>query len=240
MFVYILKMCTSYYGLIWRLFSYIFCMLNLVIFYHYMSWMVPSWCNLKLQQCSLLNQSILFRLCTVFVYILKMCTSYYGLIWRLFSYIFCMLNLVIFYHYMSWMVPSWCNLKLQQCSLLNQSILFRLCTVFVYILKMCTSYYGLIWRLFSYIFCMLNLVIFYHYMSWMVPSWCNLKLQQCSLLNQSILFRLCTVFVYILKMCISYYGLIWQFFSLISCMLNLVIFYHYMTLTVPSWCNLKL
>jgi hypothetical protein len=31
-------------------FSYIFCMLNLVIFYHYMSWPVPSWCNLKLQQ----------------------------------------------------------------------------------------------------------------------------------------------------------------------------------------------
>jgi hypothetical protein len=27
-------------------------MLNLVIFYHYMSWMVPSLCNLKLQQCS--------------------------------------------------------------------------------------------------------------------------------------------------------------------------------------------
>jgi hypothetical protein len=52
----ILKMCTSYYGLIWRFFSYIFCMPNLVIFYHYMSWMVPSWCNLKLQQCSLLVQ----------------------------------------------------------------------------------------------------------------------------------------------------------------------------------------
>jgi hypothetical protein len=62
-------------------------------------------------------QSILFRLCTVFVYILKMCTSYYGLIWRFFSYIFCMLNLVIFYHYMSWTVPSWCNLKIQQCSI---------------------------------------------------------------------------------------------------------------------------
>ena len=28
-------------------------MLNLVIFYHYMSWTVPSWCNLKLQQCSI-------------------------------------------------------------------------------------------------------------------------------------------------------------------------------------------
>jgi hypothetical protein len=62
-------------------------------------------------------QSILFKLCTGFVYILKMCTSYYGLIWRFFSYIFCMLNLVIFYHYMSWMVPSWCNLNLQQCSI---------------------------------------------------------------------------------------------------------------------------
>jgi hypothetical protein len=35
------------------IFSYIFCMLNLVIFYHYMSWTVPSWCNLKLQQCSI-------------------------------------------------------------------------------------------------------------------------------------------------------------------------------------------
>ena len=33
---------------------------------------------------------------------------------------------------------------------------------------------------------------------------------------QSILFRLCTVFVYILKMCTSSYGLIWQLFSLIS------------------------
>jgi hypothetical protein len=41
-------------------------------------------------------QSILFKLCTVFVYILKMCTSFYGLIWRFFQYIFCMLNLVIF------------------------------------------------------------------------------------------------------------------------------------------------
>jgi hypothetical protein len=61
--------------------------------------------------------SILFKLSTVFVYILKMCTSYYGLIWRFCSYIFCMPNLVIFYHYMSWMVPSWCNLKLQQCSI---------------------------------------------------------------------------------------------------------------------------
>ena len=61
--------------------------------------------------------SIFFKFCTVFVYILKMCTSYYELIWRFFSYIFCMLNLVIFYHYMSWMVPSWCNLKLQQCSI---------------------------------------------------------------------------------------------------------------------------
>jgi hypothetical protein len=59
-------------------------------------------------------QLILFKLCTVFVYILKMCTSHYhGLIWRFFSYIFCMPNLVIFYHYMSWTVPSWCNLKLQ-------------------------------------------------------------------------------------------------------------------------------
>ena len=62
-------------------------------------------------------QSILFKLCTVFVYILQMCTSYYGLIWRFVSYIFCMLNLVMFYHYMSWTVPRWCNLKLQQCSI---------------------------------------------------------------------------------------------------------------------------
>ena len=28
-------------------------MLNLVIFYHYMTLTVPSWCNLKLQQCSI-------------------------------------------------------------------------------------------------------------------------------------------------------------------------------------------
>ena len=62
-------------------------------------------------------QSILFKLCTVFVYILKMCPSYYGLIWRFFSYIFCKPNLVIFYHYMSWTVPSWYNLKLQQYSI---------------------------------------------------------------------------------------------------------------------------
>jgi hypothetical protein len=45
-------------------------------------------------------QSILFKLCTVFVYILQMCTSYYGLIWRFVSYMLCMLNLVFFYHYM--------------------------------------------------------------------------------------------------------------------------------------------
>jgi hypothetical protein len=44
----------------------------------------------------------------------------------------------------------------------------------------------------------------------------------------------------ILKMCTPYYGQIWQFFSYIFRMLNLVIFYHCMTLTVPSWCNLKL
>ena len=49
MFVYILKMCTSYYGQILQSFSYIFRMLNLVIFYHCMTLTVPSWCNLKLQ-----------------------------------------------------------------------------------------------------------------------------------------------------------------------------------------------
>jgi hypothetical protein len=113
-------------------------------------------------------QSILFKLCTVFVYILRMCTSYYGLIWRFFSYIFCMPNLVIFYHYMSWMVPSWCNLKLQQCSI---NIIQTLHSVCIHI-----EDYGLIWRFFSYSFCMLNLVIFYHYMALTVPSWCNLKL----------------------------------------------------------------
>ena len=75
-------------------------------------------------------QSILLQLCTVFVYILKMCTSYYGLIWRFFSYIFCMLILVIFYHYMSWTVPSWCNLKLQQCSI---NIIQTLHSVCIYI-----------------------------------------------------------------------------------------------------------
>ena len=72
-------------------------------------------------------QSILFRLCTVFIYIFKMCTSYYGLIWRFFSYIFCMLNLVIFYHYMSWTVLSWCNLKLQQCSINIIQTLHNVC-----------------------------------------------------------------------------------------------------------------
>ena len=72
-------------------------------------------------------QSILFKLCTVFVYILKMCTSYYGLIWRFFSYIFCMLNLVIFYYYMSWTVPSWCNLKLQQCSINSIQTVHSVC-----------------------------------------------------------------------------------------------------------------
>jgi hypothetical protein len=122
-------------------------------------------------------QSILFRLCTVFAYILKMCTSYYGLIWRFFSYIFCMLNLVIFYHYMSWTVPSWCNLKLQQCSI---NIIQTLHSVCIHI----EDVHLLLWadlKIFSYIFCMLNLVIFYHYMSWTIPSWCNLKLQQCSI-----------------------------------------------------------
>ena len=72
-------------------------------------------------------QSLLFKLCTVFVYILKMCTSYYGLIWRFISYIFCMLNLFIFYHYMSWTVPSWCNLKLQQCSINIIQTLYSVC-----------------------------------------------------------------------------------------------------------------
>jgi hypothetical protein len=64
----------------------------------------------------------------VLQYMLKMCTSYYGLIWRCFSYIFCMLNfLVIFYHYMSWTVSSWCNLKLQQCSINISQTLHSVC-----------------------------------------------------------------------------------------------------------------
>jgi hypothetical protein len=61
-------------------------------------------------------QSILFKLCSVCIHIEDM----HLLLWadlKIFSYIFCMLSLVIFYHYMSWTVPSWCNLKLQQCSI---------------------------------------------------------------------------------------------------------------------------
>jgi hypothetical protein len=122
-------------------------------------------------------QSILFKLCTVFVYILKMCT-YYGLIWRFFSYIFCMLNLVIFYHYMSWTVPSWCNLKLQQCSI---NIIQTLHSVGIHI----EDVHLLLWadlKIFSYILCVLNLVIFYHYMSWTVPSWC-FRLHQLGTVN---------------------------------------------------------
>jgi hypothetical protein len=56
-------MCTSYYRLIWRFYSYIICMLNLVIFYHYMSWTVPSWCNLNLQQCSINIIQTLYSVC---------------------------------------------------------------------------------------------------------------------------------------------------------------------------------
>ena len=51
------------------------------------------WCNLKLQQCSI------------------------NIIQTLTVPSWCMLNLVIFFHYMSWTVPSWCNLKLQKCSI---------------------------------------------------------------------------------------------------------------------------
>jgi hypothetical protein len=38
-------------------------MLNLFIFYHYMSWTVPSWCNLKLQQWSINIIQTLYSVC---------------------------------------------------------------------------------------------------------------------------------------------------------------------------------
>jgi hypothetical protein len=113
-----------------------------------------------------------------------------------------------------------------------QSILFKLCTVFVYILKMCTSYYRLIWRFFSYIFCMLNLVILYHYMSWTVPSWCNLNLQQCSI---NIIQTLHSVCIHIEDMHLLLWADLTIFFFNFLYVEN-----HYMTLMVPSWCNLKL
>jgi hypothetical protein len=62
-------------------------------------------------------QSILFKLCTVFVYILKMWTSYYGLIWRFFFIYFLYAELSNFLSLYVMDVPSWCNLKLQQCSI---------------------------------------------------------------------------------------------------------------------------
>ena len=113
-----------------------------------------------------------------------------------------------------------------------QSILFKLCTVFVYILKMCTSYYRLIWRFYSYIICMLNLVIFYHYMSWTVPSWCNLNLQQCSI---NIIQTLYSVCIHIEDMHLLLWADLTIFFFNFLYVEN-----HYMTLMVPSWCNLKL
>jgi hypothetical protein len=117
-----------------------------------------------------------------------------------------------------------------------QSILLKLCTVFAYILKMCTSYYGLIWRFCWYIFCMLNLVIFYHYMSWTVPSWCNLKLQQCSINIIQTLHSVC-------KHIEDVYLLLWAdltifFFNFLYVELS-HFFLSLMTLMVPSWCNLK-
>jgi hypothetical protein len=121
-------------------------------------------------------QSILFKLCSVGIHI----EDVHLLLWadlKIFSYILCVLNLVIFYHYMSWTVPSWCNLKLQQCSI---NIIQTLHSVGIHI----EDVHLLLWadlKIFSYILCVLNLVIFYHYMSWTVPSWCNLKLQQCSI-----------------------------------------------------------
>jgi hypothetical protein len=114
-------------------------------------------------------QLILFKLCTVFIYILNEHTKN---VWTKLS------NLpIIGGAHLQYVHKHCAKFKYYWLNMVSvQSILFKLCMVFGYILKMCTSYYGQIWRFFSYIFCMLNLVIFYHYMTLTVSRWCNLKL----------------------------------------------------------------
>jgi hypothetical protein len=95
------------------------------------------------------------RRCTSSICIQTLCKVWIILIEHCWSFRLHHLGTV---HYSQYLLSVICN------SNSFQSILFKLCTVFVYILQMCTSYYGLIWRFVSYMFCMLNLVFFYHYM----------------------------------------------------------------------------
>ena len=62
-------MCTFDYGEIWQLFLYILSMFNFFILCHFL------W---------LFFRPVLFKLCTTFIHILKMYTSYYGKKWVIF------------------------------------------------------------------------------------------------------------------------------------------------------------
>jgi hypothetical protein len=121
-----------------------------------------------------------------------MCTSYYGQIWQFFSYIFRMLNLVIFYHCMTLTVAS--------CSI---NIIHTLHSVFRHTEDM----HPLLWTVLTNVFldCLhVELVIFFitlshgRYLHVVCVIWNSKSVQL-------ILFKLCTVFIYILKMFICYY-----------------------------------
>jgi hypothetical protein len=89
-------------------------MLNLVIFYHCMTLTVPSWCNLKCK-CSI---NIIHTLHSVFRHTEDM----HLLLWTVLTNVFLdflhvELVFFFFYHYITWAIPSMCNLKLKNCSI---------------------------------------------------------------------------------------------------------------------------
>ena len=88
----------------------------------------------------------LFKLCIVIVYTLKMCSSYFLQISRLFSH-FRVLNLDIF--------PSKMLTVCLVCVICNSksfhSLIFKLCIVIVPVLKMCTSIFCTYHDFFSFL-----------------------------------------------------------------------------------------
>ena len=113
-------------------FSYIFRILNLVIFYHCLTLTVPSWCNLNCK-CSI---NIIHPLYSVFRHTEDM----HPLLWTVLINVFldCLhVELVIFI--------TLSHRRYLICVIWNsksvQLILFKRCTVFIYILKMFTCFY---------------------------------------------------------------------------------------------------
>jgi hypothetical protein len=114
----------------------------------------------------------------VFVYILKMCTSYYWQIWQIFSYIFRMLNLVSSTCHFVFITLS--HGRYLVCVIWNsksvQLILFKLCTVFIYILNDVFIH--------SFRNCRNNPIDKFHISTFPEKFWChkaNILTSQCSM-----------------------------------------------------------